>query len=193
LIYASLERAAHQWRKRRDLTPAEHGAAAASAEILIGTIAGVASKRLALPISAVCIRQQLGEEPESISKTLSNMLKEGGVLGLFHIPLSAASLALLPSLTLYFHNALLPRHPSASTTFAVAAISNALATIPLYPLILAKSLSLSGRSRDRFGPYKRIIREEGISGLFKGIEGQLLKGLVQQGVMMVVKQRCVHA
>jgi adenine nucleotide transporter 17 len=194
LIYVSLERAAHQWRKRRGAP--QGGAAEASSEILIGTIAGIASKRLALPISAVCIRQQLGEEPESIGETLRKMRKESGVLGLFHIPLSAASLALLPSLTMYFHNAIVDSihvKPSATTTFIVAAVSNALATIPLYPLMLAKSQSLSGHSRDRIGPYRRIIRTEGIAGLYKGIEAQLLKGLVQQGVMMAIKQRLVHA
>jgi hypothetical protein len=37
-----------------------------------------------------------------------------------------------------------------------------------------------------------IVEREGITGLYKGLEGQLVKGLVSQGVMMLVKQRYVY-
>ncbi|CAD6574484.1 MAG: hypothetical protein TREMPRED_001136, partial [Tremellales sp. Tagirdzhanova-0007] len=39
------------------------------------------------------------------------------------------------------------------------------------------------------GSVGRIISSAGIGGLYKGIEGQLAKGVAQQGVMMLVKQR----
>jgi hypothetical protein len=89
-------------------------------------------------------------------------------------------------------------HPPDQVTFLLGALSNALATLPLYPLVLIKALSQSGagdrkgKSRTRRGMMwtaQNIVDQEGIAGLYKGIEGQLLKGLVSQGVMMLVKQR----
>jgi len=75
-------------------------------------------------------------------------------------------------------------------------LSNALATIPLYPLVLIKALSQSGadkktEGREMLGTMARIVDNEGLIGLYKGFEGQLAKGVVQQGVMMLVKQRYV--
>lgn len=188
LIYTSLERL-----QRYRLKPAS--------AILIGTVAGIASKRLALPISAVCIRQQLdeGEHEASVLDTLKALRREKGTLGLFHVPVATIPLALLPSFTMYFHERLLKllpakhrAHPPGIATFAIGAASNALATIPLYPLVLAKAVSMSGAESDRLlGPLRRIYRAEGVAGIYKGLEGQLVKGVIQQGVTMLLKQRYV--
>jgi adenine nucleotide transporter 17 len=154
------------------------------------------------------------------------MHKEGGFLGLYAALPASIPLALLPSLTLYIHSVLLRvlvpakhrAHPPGATTFFLGAISNALATIPLYPLILIKALNQSGstttgtsssssnasslgignggskrnnrsRRQGMLATMKGVIDQKGVIGLYKGIEGQLLKGLVSQGVMMLVKQR----
>jgi hypothetical protein len=178
-------------------------------ELLIGLIAGVASKGITLPISAVSVRQRLGDEEgqeRGPIDTLRIMYSEGGLSGLFAALPPSIPLALLPSLTLYIHSFLLRRmlpvrhraHPPGQVTFLLGALSNALATLPLYPLVLIKALSQSGagdrkgKSRTRRGMMwtaQNIVDQEGIAGLYKGIEGQLLKGLVSQGVMMLVKQR----
>lgn len=178
-------------------------------ELAIGLVAGIASKGVTLPISAVSVRQRLGDEDGTESgfiDTLSKMFSEGGLGGLFAALPPSIPLALLPSLTLYIHSFLLRNflparhqtHPPGSVTFLLGAVSNALATIPLYPLVLIKALSQSGAG-DRKGKSKarrgmvwtaeNIYDREGIAGLYKGLEGQLAKGLVSQGVMMLVKQR----
>ena len=188
-------------------------------EILIGVVAGVASKGITLPLSAVSVRQRLGDESGremGLFETIRSMYSEGGIQGMFAALPPSIPLALLPSLTLYIHSALLRlfvperhrAHPPGQVTFALGAISNAIATIPLYPLVLLKVLSQSGKGRaeedddyyyakgDRSRRRKsdgllatgvRIVNQEGYSGLYKGLEGQLLKGLVSQGVMMLVK------
>lgn len=154
---------------------------------------------MALPISAVCIRQQLDDGESSVLETFNTLRKEKGTLGLFHVPIATIPLALLPSLTLFFHERLLkflpPKHrahPPGLVTFTLGALSNALATIPLYPLVLAKAVSMSGAESNRLlGPLGRLYRAEGISGIYKGLEGQLVKGVIQQGVTMLLKQRYV--
>lgn len=225
LIYTSLERFQRKMRERRGtkLTPAQ----AASSEILIGTIAGIASKRLSLPISAVCIRQQLegdddatdgaGKKGKGIMENLSALHAQKGLLGLFHVPLATVPLALLPSFTLYFHDLFLRllvptshrAHPSGRTTFILGALSNATATLLLYPMVLGKALSISGMAHSTsednqavgsrkkrasakerlIGPLADVYQREGITGLFRGVEGQLVKGFIQQGVTMLLKQR----
>lgn len=177
-------------------------------ELLIGVVAGVASKGITLPLSAVSVRQRLGDESGEdmgVLETIRAMYSEGGTQGMFAALPPSIPLALLPSLTLYIHSALLRlfvperhrAHPPGQVTFALGAISNALATLPLYPLVLIKVLSQSGAGRGerrnkRVGLKRtatRIIDQEGYAGLYKGLEGQLIKGLLSQGVMMLVKQR----
>ena len=178
-------------------------------ELAIGLVAGVASKGVTLPISAVSVRQRLGDEDGTemgFVDTLKSMVSEGGPSELFAALPPSIPLALLPSLTLYIHSLLLRHflparhqaHPPGLATFLLGAASNALATIPLYPLVLIKALSQSGagdrkgKSKSRRGVVwtaQNIYGQEGIAGLYKGLEGQLLKGLVSQGVMMLVKQR----
>jgi adenine nucleotide transporter 17 len=178
-------------------------------ELAIGLAAGVASKGVTLPLSAVSVRQRLGDEDGTemgFLDTLKTMVSEGGLSELFAALPPSIPLALLPSLTLYIHSLLLRHilparhqaHPPGLATFLIGATSNALATIPLYPLVLIKALSQSGAG-DRKGKSKarrgmlwtaqNIYDQEGITGLYKGLEGQLVKGLVSQGVMMLVKQR----
>jgi hypothetical protein len=181
-------------------------------ELLIGLIAGIASKGVTLPISAVSVRQRLGDEDGTelgLIDTFKAMHAEGGFSGMFAALPPSIPLALLPSLTLYIHSILLRHflparhqaHPPGAVTFFLGAASNALATIPLYPLVLIKALSQSGAdNRKGKSKYRRgmlrtandIVEREGITGLYKGLEGQLVKGLVSQGVMMLVKQRYVY-
>ncbi|WVF71331.1 hypothetical protein IAT40_006134 [Kwoniella sp. CBS 6097] len=193
-------------------------------ELLVGMIAGIVSKGIVLPISTVCVRQQIQDDDDdedglgkstdkkkmSLLETLQTINRESGIQGLFSGIGPTVPLTLLPSLTLYIHSVLvrtlLPArhraHPPAALTFILAALSNALATIPLYPLVLIKVLNQSGKDKGKgrqgqevgmFGMLIKIIKRGGIRTLYTGLEGQLVKGLVQQGVMMLVKQRVEQA
>lgn len=179
-------------------------------ELIIGVLAGITSKGIALPISTVSVRHQVSEygedEKQSVLQTLLTIRKEDGIKGLFSGFGPTIPLTLLPSLTLYIHsfllNILVPKrhraHPPGAVTLLLGALSNALATVPLYPLILVKVLDQSGKEKGNdkrneeesmFSTMKKLIRRDGIQGLYVGLEGQLIKGLVSQGVMMLVKQR----
>ncbi len=79
----------------------------------------------------------------------------------------------------------------------LGAMSKALATIVTQPLIVAKVVLQSATPPERrgkplktFGEVMRhIINHEGPLGLFKGIGPQILKGLLVQGVLMMIKER----
>jgi len=81
----------------------------------------------------------------------------------------------------------------------LGALSKAMATIATQPLIVAKVGLQSKPPPARNGkPFKSfsevmrfIIEHEGLSGLFKGIGPQILKGLLVQGFLMMTKERYV--
>lgn len=94
--------------------------------------------------------------------------------------------------------------PSPGESFFGAAISNAIATTALYPLLLAKTLLQMQRQeakgsgnegevekRSTFTIWKKAYEKHGWSGLYQGLEAQIIKGFVNQGLAMMVKSRYV--
>jgi solute carrier family 25 (peroxisomal adenine nucleotide transporter), member 17 len=91
------------------------------------------------------------------------------------------------------------------SSFIGAAFSNSVATWLLYPLMLAKTRLQVHRKRVKEAEraskevdngevsmltiWEDAFQKDGPSGLYQGLEAQLLKGFVSQGVTMMVKQR----
>ena len=81
----------------------------------------------------------------------------------------------------------------------LGALSKSLATLATQPLIVAKvglqsrpPPSRNGKPFKTFGEVMAfIIHHEGVLALFKGIGPQITKGLLVQGVLMMVKERYV--
>ena len=81
--------------------------------------------------------------------------------------------------------------------FVLGALSKAVATCLTQPLIVAKvglqSRPPPERKGKPFGSFvevlKFILDNEGVLGLFKGIGPQLVKGLLVQGVLMMMKEK----
>lgn len=92
-----------------------------------------------------------------------------------------------------------PARPSAFGAFLSGATANALATAILYPLLLAKvRVQASRKQPGRTGAmsmtniWEQALKTGGWAGLYQGLPAQLIKGFVNQGVTMLVKQRCVN-
>ncbi|KAI0733745.1 mitochondrial carrier [Fomitopsis betulina] len=123
-------------------------------------------------------------------------------------------LCLSPALTLLLFQLLnrlhLPfSHPSRSTgplrAFADGAFANVLALAALYPLLLAKvrvqawhrstKTSDMAETSTMLGVWRAACKEpkRGWKGLYDGLAVQIMKGFVNQGVTMMVKQRLEHA
>lgn len=90
-------------------------------------------------------------------------------------------------------------NPTPQEAFFGAAFSNSIATVILYPLMLAKtrlqvhrreaSESGSTESESILSIWRKAYEREGWAGIYQGLEAQILKGFVNQGVTMMVKQR----
>ncbi|KAL5531989.1 hypothetical protein ACEPAF_5552 [Sanghuangporus sanghuang] len=170
-------------------------------EIVIGFLAGIASRAVSTPLSLVTVRlqseqqQQLdsessggdlekgkdgdGRQSRSIASVVKRIYVEGGLRGFWRGFETTTFLCLNPSLTLFLYQAYRKaflrgkdrEQPSPRHAFVGAAISNVIAVTLLYPLLLAKT------------------RLQASSKSTSSLEAQLFKGFVSQGLAMMVKQR----
>jgi hypothetical protein len=159
------------------------------------------------------------EEP-SVADIAEQIKAERGLQGFWSGYSASLVLTLNPSITFFlfefFKRSLIPRsrreNPGASMTFLLAAISKAIASTITYPFSLAKACaqisSRSSESKDEeatsTGPQSSkpaplstlasiilIYRTEGLSALYEGLSGEVLKGFFSHGITMIVKD-AVH-
>ncbi|KDQ56452.1 hypothetical protein JAAARDRAFT_158528 [Jaapia argillacea MUCL 33604] len=157
----------------------------------------------------------LGAEEEERRKdkgvmgVVKRIYGERGLLGFWRGFETTILLSLNPSLTLYLYQLfrrLLLRgpdrvSPNPKQAFVGAAVANSIAVALLYPLILAKTrlqaqpspsrTSSSSSSLSSSAPtiWHAAYAQDGVAGLYQGLESQILKGFLGQGVTMMVKQR----
>ncbi|KAF8150511.1 mitochondrial carrier domain-containing protein [Mycena galopus ATCC 62051] len=200
-------------------------------EILLGFIAGVASRALSTPLNIVTVRLQIeqknegdeeaefdGEESVSgVSGVVKKIYRKDGIRGFWRGFKTTTLLSLNPAITLALfqvYRRVLMRasettgaNPSPRQAFLGAAVSNSIAAAILYPLMLAKTrLQASsatsmgevlrdayiGKGRSRATdtlPEKSLSKSPGIPGLYQGLEMQIVKGFLSQGVTFLVKGR----
>ena len=157
----------------------------------------------------------------SLLSIASQIRAEKGMQGFWSGYSASLVLTLNPSLTFFFFEALkrtlLPRDqrqsPSPQSTFLLAAISKAMASTITYPFSLAKSrLQSSSGPRNHESPSTlkqegsnistkapsnvftvilRIAQTEGLSALYEGLGGEVMKGFFSHGITMIVKE-AVH-
>ncbi|KAJ7725077.1 mitochondrial carrier domain-containing protein [Mycena metata] len=198
-------------------------------EILLGFVAGVASRAVSTPLNIITLKLQAEQENEGPEETAANedepvsgvagvvnkIYQEQGILGFWRGFKTTTLLSLNPALTLALFQVfrrLLVRasatagDPKPFQAFFLAAVSNSIAATILYPLMLAKTrLQASsatsmgevlhdaytgkGRSTRRLPGVQIQTKNPGIPGLYQGLEMQIVKGFLSQGVTFLVKGR----
>ncbi|KAI9864057.1 MAG: hypothetical protein M1813_003373 [Trichoglossum hirsutum] len=136
----------------------------------------------------------------------SDIYTKKGLAGFWSGYSASLILTLNPSLTFLFHNILwralpLRSKPSARATFLLAAISKALASVITYPFSLAKARSqaegayqressvlTTTRAKTVFGNLWAIAKTQGISALYEGVTGEVVKGFLTNGTTMMLKE-----
>lgn len=175
-------------------------------ELSMGAVAGALAQLFTIPVAVVTTRQQTqpkGEKKGLIETGREVVNSEDGWTGLWRGLKASLVLVVNPSITygayerlrvVFFHGRakLAPWE-----AFALGAMSKALATIATQPLIVAKVGLQSRPPPARQGkPFKTfgevmayIVENEGLLSLFKGIGPQITKGLLVQGILMMIKER----
>ena len=156
-------------------------------------------------------------DQDSIRSIARQIQTEKGIQGFWSGYSASLVLTLNPSLTFFFYEALkrssLPHSkradPPPRATFLLAAISKVLASAITYPFSLAKSRLQTSSSKEQHGdttsvkldsspPHRvpnnvfatilQIARTEGMSALYEGLGGEVMKGFFSHGITMIVKE-----
>ncbi|KAL4902970.1 hypothetical protein BDW74DRAFT_157204 [Aspergillus multicolor] len=184
-------------------------------ELAIGVLAGAFSKLFTTPLSNIVARKQTSGTSASSSEIASKIRSEKGIGGFWSGYSAALILTLNPSITFLLNGVLksiLRRNkgqPSAVVTFLLAALSKSAASSITYPFSMAKTrsqVSNSGSSSGNDGTKDSkddsdglffvpsiisnvitIARTEGVSELYAGLRGEVLKGFFSHGFTMLAK------
>jgi hypothetical protein len=152
----------------------------------------------------------------SVREIAQQIKAEKGIAGFWAGYSASIILTLNPAITFAAENflkRLIPRErrrdPPPAITFLIAALSKVIATTLTYPVMLAKARAQTSGKEDHdkqrknpvlkvfegqlkiFRSLHRIYSQEGIAGLYSGIEGEVMKGFIQHGLTMMAKDR-VH-
>ncbi|KAJ2720249.1 hypothetical protein GGI07_004721 [Coemansia sp. Benny D115] len=180
------------------------------AELAVGAVAGMANQLLTLPIGVIATRQQTAAagEQQRWTQTVADIVQKEGVRGLWAGFRPAMVLCVNPAITYgVFEKAkasVLKRsggrkQMSAAEAFWVGALAKTLATVVTYPYIMAKVRLQWRPSREEAAngsvPYKsaadvlgKVLRTEGPSGWFRGMQTQIIKAVITQALMLMIKE-----
>jgi hypothetical protein len=185
-------------------------------ELAIGVLAGAFSKLWTTPLANIVTRKQTAalddqSKPISTKQVAAQIKAEKGLIGFWSGYSESLVLTLNPSITFFLNEVLkyllLPRHkrksPSATVIFLLAAISKAVASAITYPVSLAKTRVQADSSSSETKPsnafafslftsLQSIAAEEGISALYDGLFGEVVKGFLSHGITMLTKD-IVHS
>lgn len=196
----------YEWVKSRFI--AQKGALSVIDNIITGAIAGAATATLSNPIWVINTRmlvKQESEERDSSLQAARQIYKEEGLKGFFRGLLPSLFLVLNPIIqyTLYERLRLWLAVQRQATSkiltgldfFLLGAISKLCATSMTYPYIVLKSRMQLQASKDAANQYtsisdgvRKIIKHEGVKGLFKGIESKLMQSVLSSAFTFAFKE-----
>lgn len=172
-------------------------------ELSVGALAGALAQLFTIPVAVITTRQQTVSKKarKPMLETGREIIAEDGISGLWRGLKASLVLVVNPSITYgayqRFHEIFFEKkaHLGAWEAFLLGAMSKSLATLSTQPLIVSK-VTLQSKQRPghpKFNSFvdvmKYIVEHEGLMGLFKGIGPQLGKGLLVQGVLMMIKEK----
>ncbi|KAJ3121998.1 hypothetical protein HK098_003183 [Nowakowskiella sp. JEL0407] len=163
-----------------------------------GALAGIATAVTTNPIWVINTRQTVSSE--SFFKTLLDLLKKEGVTSLYKGLVPALILVINPIIQFTVFEQLQERLKRSKKVlsswdfFFLGAISKLIATAGTYPYILVKSRmqvdqSAGGVKPNTLKTFQTIIKNEGILGLYKGIESKLLQSVLTSAFMFLFKEK----
>ncbi|KAK0241199.1 mitochondrial carrier domain-containing protein [Armillaria nabsnona] len=183
-------------------------------ELFLGFIAGVASRAVSMPLNLVTLRLQAERDAEdeenpdedqavSLSSVVKLIYSEHGLSGFWRGFQTTILLSLNPSMTLavfQIYRSVVDKlsrsrssaiKPSPKEAFIGGAVSSSIAVAILYPLILAKVRLQAQRKAASTSTLGSILLDalKSPGGLYQGLEMQVVKGFLGQGVSFLIKER----
>ncbi|KAJ2809505.1 hypothetical protein H4R20_000006 [Coemansia guatemalensis] len=184
-------------------------------ELGVGALAGMVNQIITLPIGVVATRQQTAHHAERTPwyQTVKTILCSEGIRGLWAGFRPAMLLCSNPAITFgvfeRVKSALLRdgsrEYLSSAEAFWAGALAKTLATIITYPYIMAKvrlqwrpskeELATNGEEivyTSSTDVLHKVLRREGIAGWYKGMQTQIIKAVITQALMLMIKESFTH-
>ncbi|PBK73965.1 mitochondrial carrier [Armillaria solidipes] len=183
-------------------------------ELFLGFIAGVASRAVSMPLNLITLRLQAERDADDeensdedqavgLSSVVKLIYSEHGLSGFWRGFQTTILLSLNPSITLavfQIYRRVVDRlsrsrssaiKPSPKEAFIGGAMSSSIAVAILYPLILAKVRLQAQRKTTSTSTLGSILLDalKSPGGLYQGLEMQVVKGFLGQGVSFLIKER----
>lgn len=184
----------------RDSYTAQNPVISTSMELVLGAVAGALSTIFTIPISVCTTRQQTASKARrrGLLGTVQEVVQEDGITGLWRGLRPSLVLCVNPAITYGFFEILKkrlvgPNKLSPGQAFLVGAISKTVATVVTYPYIMAKVrmqhkhedpvLAHAQKSLSAIGILTKIAQEDGLRGLYKGMDTQISKAVMTQAIL----------
>ncbi|KAJ2308317.1 hypothetical protein IWW55_000511 [Coemansia sp. RSA 2706] len=184
---------------------------ATAIELAVGAIAGMCNQIITLPIGVIATRQQTAHHAERTPwyQTVKNILSAEGAAGLWAGFRPAMLLCTNPAITYgvfeKVKSVLLKdrknQYLSSAEAFWVGALAKTLATVITYPYIMAKvrlqwrpskeELAAGGQDivyKSSADVLQKTLRREGVAGWYKGMQTQIIKAVITQALMLMIKE-----
>ncbi|KAI9218839.1 mitochondrial carrier domain-containing protein [Blastocladiella britannica] len=186
------------------------GPTSTAIELLLGALAGALSQFTTIPVSVVITRQQTTPRAKrrSFYDTWMQIVNEEGVTALWKGLKASMVLVSNPSITFGAFERLKPLFTkgdptyklSAGEVFMLGAMSKTLATVITYPYIMAKTRVQwkppAAHANNPDLQYKgaidvlqKVLKAEGLKGWYKGMQPQILKAVLSQALLFVLKDK----
>jgi hypothetical protein len=174
--------------------------------LLVGYLAGLINVVFLCPMERVSTRVMVGgreeKSPTSSVSIVRSIYEREGIYGFYAGWTSTFYTATNPAIqnTVYdqIRNALLGGRSKLGNveSFVLGAISKMAATFVTYPVVRSKTLmNASDESEEKsvIEVTLDVYRNEGASGLYRGIRPTLAKGIFQSAFMLMVREQVDHA
>jgi len=196
--------------------------ASTTSNTLLGVCAGVCNLTVTLPLETCVVQRQVASGAGgSLFETMQQLVAQGPS-GIWRGMGVSSVLTLNPALTFAIFDALKAkalkmaaarssgergsRSLSSLQAFLLGALSKALATVVTYPLIRTKVVMQARRRKEEAsatvnGPTSpthfsevlvSILRESGISGLYRGCDAQIFSAVTKSGIQLMSKEQLLR-
>ncbi|ORZ38008.1 mitochondrial carrier domain-containing protein [Catenaria anguillulae PL171] len=186
------------------------GPTSTAVELALGALAGALSQLTTIPVSVVITRQQTTPKARrmTFSETWMSIVREEGVTALWKGLKPSMVLVSNPAITFGMFERLKTlvvgkqagRPLSSGEVFVIGAMAKTLATVVTYPYIMAKvRLQWKPPKEHAHNPelqfksamdvLRKVLKAEGLVGWYKGMQPQILKAVLSQALLFVLKDK----
>lgn len=176
-------------------------------ELFLGALAAAISQMFTMPIGVITTQQQTDKDHKNLYEISKEVFKHDGITGFWRGLRVSLVLCINPSITYGSYERLKQilfagkEHLGPLESFSMGVIAKSLATIATQPLIVSKAMlqkKISNEEKNdpnnlKFNSFTHALEHlwhtEKITGLYKGIAPQLLKGVFVQGLLFMFKDQ----